>query len=291
MIFGNNKFLKEVPSPSEGVAKSGRAVLLRYPPSRGGLGWGWGTFQFDPFSILSMNLPISVGGSFSSRRDVRCGTVVSRAKTPSHSFGSWFVWGKSVCETVVIALLLFFCTNLSAATEPASPTWTVKQLMESLGQVKTAKATFIERKYLSILSRPIESSGTLIYTAPDRLEKHTLLPKPESMILERDNVTFENKAKNQRRTLQLQSYPVIWAFVESIRSTLAGDLQTLNRFYRVKLEGNPAQWRLFLEPSEQVMKNVVSEIRISGSKNQISNIEIIEAEGDRSVMTITESNS
>ena len=42
----------------------------------------------------------------------------------------------------------------------------------------------------------------------------------------------------------LQDYPVLWAFVESIRSTLAGDLQSLNRFYRVELDGSERDWRL-----------------------------------------------
>ena len=44
-----------------------------------------------------------------------------------------------------------------------------------------------------------------------------------------------------------------------------------------------------LVPSESQMQNVVSEIHISGSKNRVAIIEIIEAGGDRSVMNITES--
>jgi len=107
-------------------------------------------------------------------------------------------------------------------------------------------------------------------------------------VLEKDRLTMENKARNQRRTLVLQDYPVIWAFVESIRSTLAGDLQTLSRFYRIGLEGSDDQWRLLLAPSEPKMQAMVREIRISGSKNRIRTIEILEAEGDRSVMTIAE---
>lgn len=178
--------------------------------------------------------------------------------------------------------------GMTAAQTNAAADWNVKQLMQSLGQVKTAKSRFVERKYLSILSTPLEFSGTLFYTAPGRLEKHTLLPKPENLILEQDRLTIENPARNQRRTLVLQDYPVIWAFVESIRSTLAGDLQTLNRFYRVMLEGNADQWRLLLTPSEPKMQAMVSEIRISGSRNRINVIEIVEAEGDRSVMTVTE---
>lgn len=164
----------------------------------------------------------------------------------------------------------------------------VTQLMQNLGQVKIAKGTFVERKYLSILNAPLESSGTLVYTAPEHLEKHTLLPKPESMVLEQDKLTLENKAKKQRRTVLLQDYPVIWAFVESIRSTLAGDLATLKRFYRVSLEGSPSQWQLLLIPIEPGMQSVVSEVHISGKKNWIHTIEIRETGGDHSVMTVTE---
>ena len=191
---------------------------------------------------------------------------------------------------ILLGLMLYLANAvLWAAPEPNNVSnWGVKTLMQDLAQVKSAKAKFVERKYLAILTKPLESSGTLIYTAPDRLEKHTLLPKPESMILERDSVTLENKTKNQKRTVMLQDYPVIWAFVESIRSTLAGDLQTLNRFYQVNLEGNPNQWRLLMVPNQRAMQDVVSEIRLGGSKNHIGTIEIIEAGGDRSVMTINE---
>ena len=188
---------------------------------------------------------------------------------------------------LLIAVGIYPSTVAAAETTPAAD-WGVAQLMQSLGQVKTARGKFVERKYLAILSAPLEFSGVLVYTAPGRLEKHTLLPQPESLVLEQDQLTLENKARNQRRTLVLQDYPVIWAFVESIRSTLAGDLQTLNRFYRISLEGSGDRWRLLLAPNEPKMQAVVSEIRISGSKNRIRAIEIVEAGGDRSVMTITE---
>jgi len=169
--------------------------------------------------------------------------------------------------------------------------WGVEQLMRELGQVKSSRAQFVERKHLAILTAPLESSGTLVYTAPGRLEKHTLAPRRESLVLERDRLTLErpaeNRDRNQRRTFALQDQPVIWSFVESIRSTLAGDLATLSRFYQVTLDGGERQWRLTLKPIEPDMQNFVSEIRIGGSRNRIDTIEIIETQGDRSVMTIT----
>lgn len=204
--------------------------------------------------------------------------------------------GNSAFPHRLLALLMLIgaCWSAPAAPEASDAGWDVEQLMHSLAQVQSAKGTFVERKYLSILSQPLEFSGTLVYMAPagpekkGRLEKNTLLPKPESLILEQDQLTIENKTKNRRRTVVLQDYPVIWAFVESIRSTLAGDLPTLRRFYQVSLMGTPEQWRLKLLPREPAIQAVVSEIRISGSRQAVGEIEIIEAEGDRSVMTITE---
>lgn len=163
--------------------------------------------------------------------------------------------------------------------------------MRSLAHVKKSNATFVERKHLSMLKTPLEFSGTLVYTAPGHLEKNTLLPKPESLVLDQDKLVVQSGEERQKHTLSLQDYPVIWAFVESFRSTLAGDLETLNRFYRVTLEGHLKQWQLVLRPIDSKMRNLVSEIRIRGVAEQINTIEIREPEGDYSVMSISKDNS
>ena len=72
---------------------------------------------------------------------------------------------------------------------------------------------------------------------------------------------------------------------------LAGDLQTLNRFYRVGLRGGQSQWRLVLTPSEQKMQGVVREIQFGGSGDWVNVIEVLETSGDRSVMTISRDDS
>jgi hypothetical protein len=191
------------------------------------------------------------------------------------------------CARAALWLFAAACASAAVAAESSDPAaWDVQRLMRELAQVKTANARFLERRHLGILTAPLESSGTLVYIAPDRLEKHTLRPRPESLVLERNELTVESKERNQRRTLVLQDYPVIWAFVESIRATLAGDLPALSRFYQVGLDGGERRWRLSLIPSDPRMQDVVSEIRISGDRSWINAIEMIETGGDRSVMTI-----
>ncbi|MGH8768583.1 MAG: LolA-related protein [Burkholderiales bacterium] len=175
----------------------------------------------------------------------------------------------------------------SWAQEPAAG-WSLEKLMRDLGQVQSAKARFVERKYLKVLNAPLELRGTLTYNAPGWLEKRTHSPRPETLTLDGDRLTIENQARRESRSLRLQDYPVLRAFVESMRSTLSGDIRALERFYRVELEGGPAQWRLYLVPRDQEMRTVISLIRIGGSRDRVDLIEVNETSGDRSVMKVYE---
>lgn len=202
---------------------------------------------------------------------------------------------RSVISQLIFCLFMFgSCLSITPASatesEQGEVSWSLTELMHSLAQVKNSKATFVERKYLSMLKTPLLFSGTLEYTAPDRLVKHTLLPKSEKMTLTQDKLVVQSDASGSR-TLPLPEYPSIWAFVESIRSTLAGDIATLNRFYNVSLTGQSKQWQLVLQPVDSKMKSMVTEILIKGSLEQIKTIEIRESGGDHSVMSISRDDS
>jgi len=193
-------------------------------------------------------------------------------------------------EAAAAALVIsagLLCGAGSWAQEPAAG-WSLEKLMRDLSQVRSSKARFVERKYLKVLNAPLELRGTLTYSAPGRLEKRTHSPRPETLTLDGDRLTIENQSHRESRSLRLQDYPVLRAFVESIRSTLSGDIQALERFYRVELEGRPAQWRLYLVPRDKEMRTVISLIRIGGSRDRVDLVEVQEANGDRSVMKVYE---
>ncbi|UUZ74185.1 outer membrane lipoprotein carrier protein LolA [Polaromonas sp. P1(28)-8] len=156
--------------------------------------------------------------------------------------------------------------------------------MQALAQNKSGRASFVETKYIALLDKPVESSGELLYTAPDRLEKRTLKPRPESMLIESGSLTVERGKR--RMVLRLQEHPELAAFTESIRGTLAGDVVALKRIYNLDLEGSEERWTLTLRPVETKMLEVVQRIRIAGSRAEVKSIEIEQADKDRSVMVI-----
>ena len=185
------------------------------------------------------------------------------------------------------AVLLAAALMPGAAAAADSSTWDVARLMQELAKVKASKGRFVERRYLGVLTAPLESSGTLLYVAPDRLEKRTLSPRVESVLLEGDQLTLESEQPKRRRSIRLEDYPAVGVFVESIRSTLAGDLPALKRLFEIALEGDERRWRMVLRPGEPKMQELVSEIRISGRGGTIGSIEFLEPNGDRSTMTVT----
>lgn len=183
-----------------------------------------------------------------------------------------------------------FLRIVSIATFVLAPTlghtadWDVEQLMQMLAQTRSGHVRFVETKTIAMLDKPVESSGELFYKAPDHLEKRTLKPKPETMVLDQGLLQVERG--RQKHSLRMQDYPELAAFIDSIRGTLAGDRQALERNFRLSLEGNRQSWRLQLVPDNDKMLAVVKRIDIAGEKEVVKRIEISQADGDSSLMRI-----
>lgn len=179
----------------------------------------------------------------------------------------------------VLLSLAMLQPALSAAAD-----WTLDQLMQSLAKTSSGRATFVEKKFIAMLERPLESSGELLYAAPNRLEKRTTRPKPETMVIDGGVLTIERGS--QKHVLQLQEYPELMGFIDGLRGTLAGDRKALERSYRIKLEGGAERWTLLLWPTDSKMARSIHLIRIAGSRDDVRGIEIVQTDGDHSLMTI-----
>jgi hypothetical protein len=163
--------------------------------------------------------------------------------------------------------------------------WSIPTLFAELARAAPERAAFIEKKYLAILDKPVESSGELAFTPPDKLEKITLKPKPERVTVDRDSVTLERNGK--RQSLRLRENPAVAVLVESVRGTLAGDLAALARTYSIGLQGDASRWRLVLRPLDPSLGTLVERVEVGGVQARVTTVEIFQADGDRSVMTLS----
>lgn len=166
----------------------------------------------------------------------------------------------------------------------AATDWDIPALMALLAQHPAGRARFTETKTLSLLDAPVVSSGTLSYQPPDKLEKHTLQPQAERLRVEGDRVFIERD--DRRRELRLQQYPEVLSMVEAIRGTLIGNQALLASHYALRLSGAAPDWRLILTPRDERLSRWVTQIVVQGQQGEVRSIETIQADGDRSLMTI-----
>ena len=177
----------------------------------------------------------------------------------------------------IVILLLGLATVAQAG-------YGIDQLMAELAQHKGGRARFVEKRHLALLDRPVQATGEMVYSPPDRLEKRNLLPKVETLVLDKDKLSIE---RDQRRlTINLASRPEALAFVDSIRSTLSGNRTALEKHYALQLQGDSGRWILSLLPIEPAISALVKRITVTGGNGQLRHIDYLLADGDRTEIAI-----
>ncbi|MDM0103709.1 outer membrane lipoprotein carrier protein LolA [Variovorax sp. J22R24] len=176
---------------------------------------------------------------------------------------------------------------LAALALSASSAWAfdLPELMGLLAQQKSGEARFTEQRFVRGLEGPLEASGVLSFTAPDKLVRRTLAPRAETMSVEGNTLTLSRGGRT--RTLQLDSMPELLGMVEAMRGTLSGNSQGLQRYFRSTLAGSSGGWTLDLQPVDERLAAQVRTMRLSGRGGEVLGIEMEFIGGDRSVMNIT----
>jgi hypothetical protein len=175
-------------------------------------------------------------------------------------------------------------TPLTASSADASVA-ELDRLMVLLSRRQHGEADFNEKKYLSMLKQPIESSGVLIYDAPDHLEQRTTRPRPQSVVLDHGLVTM--RIGHHHRVLRLADYPQLAPLIDSIRATLAGDREALERVFELGFSGTLEHWQLRLEPRDPQLAATLKRIDMQGERDAVREVQVLQSDGDRSVMNIT----
>jgi hypothetical protein len=160
----------------------------------------------------------------------------------------------------------------------------VEQLMHTLAQVKSGDASFVEKRTVAMLDRPLESSGRLSFEAPDTFVRETLKPRRERLAVVGNELTMS--VGGRTRTVPLDSVPEAAVIMEAIRGTLTGNRDAVERHFSATVSGDAQRWSLELVPRAARLRESVRSVRISGLQSVLREVVVAIAGGDRSVMTI-----
>jgi len=184
------------------------------------------------------------------------------------------------CRLATATLLLSLAVLLAAAR--ARGPQSLEALMAQMAHTRGVQAHFHERKEVSLLAAPVESQGMLYFVPPDRFARHTTAPGSSWLIIEGGTLHFRDEVGKQE--VDLSSDPIAREFVQHFVVLWSGDLAALRRRYEAVFKaGKAGAWSLRLRPRSSQLRHFLREIQVRGQADAVLEMELVEADGDRSV--------
>ncbi|MET0065861.1 MAG: LolA-related protein [Candidatus Thiodiazotropha sp.] len=177
-----------------------------------------------------------------------------------------------------VSLLLVAGWLLIALPVSASE-WNLARLMQTQKEQGARQTRFIETRTLAILDQPIEQRGILRFEPPDRLIRSLDPPSDLRAEIDGNRLTLW-QGQSLKQTLLLDNVPELLAFSASFRAILGGDLETLQRYFQINLEGVEQAWVMKLTPRHEGLAARIEQITIEGHSGVILRYTTLETGGD-----------
>lgn len=185
-------------------------------------------------------------------------------------------------------LVVLFAAEPSAAQKSGTQACTLVEILDSRATMRESSAEFTQERRIRYVSEPLFSSGRLRYVAPDRLEMAVVAPQAESFVYEDGVLTIDVAGSGAAKHVSVESDPVLSAMFAGLVGTLSGDQEALKSEFHVAFQATSCRWTITLVPKLKRVLAKVSEIQMRGTGARIEAAEIVQANGDRSVLTIRE---
>ncbi len=156
--------------------------------------------------------------------------------------------------------------------------WTLnwESIEKNMSQVKSISGTFLQKKNIKILAKPLLSKGTLYYLSPDSIRWEYTEPVKSILLVNKGNVKrfiFKEGVFVEDSSVRLEAVRIV---VGQITEWFAGKFNN-NRDFKADITDG----KVVLTPHNESIKSFIKKVVITFSKNEgvISAIEIIEVQG------------
>lgn len=162
------------------------------------------------------------------------------------------------------AALLTVIASQAASAAPDSNT-----LIARLARPAPASIEFAEVRFSTLLREPIVVSGTLRYEDSGALQRHVEVPYRERTTISEESVRIERDGESAR-TFALRRAPELRGLLTVMSGLLAGDASGIARQFAVTVSGDDARWRLDLTPTDERLRQQLTDVVIAGSNAEPS---------------------
>jgi len=159
------------------------------------------------------------------------------------------------------------------------------QIMARLAAAPSRETRFVADKHVAALAQPVHSAGRMLYRKPDHLEQITQTPQPERLVIDGGSVSISSPGQPTRR-LGLDDSPALRILADTLLGAVSGNRAALARHFRIAEQGPLQAWRITLTPAGNVTAQVVRIAYIDGDGAEVRQIDIVQANGDETRITL-----
>ena len=136
----------------------------------------------------------------------------------------------------------------------------ITKLQQQRAQMPAITASFTEEKVTRLLSKPINSSGTLAFQAPNKFRRELSGNNPSTTVCDGEVlwIYYPNFKEAEKYTLGQKQF-----FDESIAALTAGlNFQGVERFFRVAAVKDGSSYRIALTPKTGGLKRILTALTV-----------------------------
>lgn len=191
--------------------------------------------------------------------------------------------------SLVAGSLLVLAASTAVAQDEAAPP-TLDALLARFAAAPGFEARFTEEKRIALLAVPVRNEGRIYFAPPGRLLRRVERPDPSVALIADGRLRM--RQGDHVEELSIDENPVLRGFIDSFRAVLAGDGRALARFYESEYTPSPdGSWSLTLRPRGGALARFLREMQIRGRGIAVSEMRMIEVNGDETRTTFSDVDS
>jgi hypothetical protein len=194
----------------------------------------------------------------------------------------------------LLAALMFAITLSASAAAPvfdhpvsaAELTTIIAPAARALAKTPVLRGSFIQRKFLNDIPKPLKSSGSFVISREQGIYWHTLTPFDSEFVLTPDSMVQLDGGKVAVR-LSAAQQPGLRVVGDVFFSIFALDPGALaGNFALFGLCAERGAWLMGLRPKSSALGGVLSEVIISGNTH-VDQVQMWDAHGDRTEISLS----
>src|ERR1039457_5876474 len=169
--------------------------------------------------------------------------------------------------------------NEVTAVVPSSAAF--REVCQKLRDVTLVEAEFSEEKTLHILSHPLHSSGTLLFSPQRGVYRVMKEPVVQEMLITRSQLIQKN-AEGSVEHMKVARQPVARVFIDIFLSFFSDERNTWDKMFDVTFSGTLPDWRIvFAAKHESPVAQAIRDIALEGHDGVLSAMTLTESNGDQ----------